>query len=480
VSAPQDPGPESPLPSCLGSTRASVDAPRGSEIGHVRDASDPRVKPEDDDNAKPNNPGGNIAIDGERMWATIMETAQIGGTPKGGICRLTLTDFDRQVRDWFRAACEAAGCTVTIDDMGNIFARRPGRDPTLPPIAIGSHLDTQPTGGKYDGIIGVLSGLEVLRTLNDQGYETNAPIEVIDWTNEEGSRFAPAMLSSGVFAGVFDTEYAYAREDRDGVRFDDELTRIGYKGDAKCGSHPLGAHFELHIEQGPILEAEAKTIGVVTGVQGMRWYEVTVTGTESHAGSTPMKLRRDALLGASRMVAAISDVAWAHAPEAVATVGLLESRPNSRNVVPGSVFFSIDLRHPSDAVVAAMEAEATQRLERVAAESGLDVSIERVWDSPAVRFDPDCIASVRKAAELAGYPSRDIVSGAGHDSAYIARIAPTTMVFVPCEKGLSHNEAEHAEKSDVVAGANVLLRALLETDQRLADQRLAERAGRFG
>ncbi len=313
-------------------------------------------------------PAGNIAIDGDRMWATIMETAQIGATPKGGICRLTLTDLDRQVRDWFRAACEAAGCVITVDDMGNIFARRAGRDPTLPPIAIGSHLDTQPTGGKYDGIIGVLTGLEVLRTLNDQGYETNAPIEVIDWTNEEGSRFAPAMLSSGVFAGVFDTAYAYAREDREGKQFGAELTRIGYQGDVPCGSHALGAHFELHIEQGPILEAEQKTIGVVTGVQGMRWYEVNVTGMEGHAGATPMKLRRDALVGASRMVAAINRIGWDHAPDAVATVGLLESRPNSRNVVPGSVFFTIDLRHPSDAGVAAMEAETRQTLERIAAE----------------------------------------------------------------------------------------------------------------
>jgi N-carbamoyl-L-amino-acid hydrolase len=418
-------------------------------------------------------PAGNIAIDGDRMWATIMETAQIGGTPKGGICRLTLTDPDRQVRDWFRAACEAAGCSVAIDDMGNIFARRPGRDPTLPPIAIGSHLDTQPTGGKYDGIIGVLAGLEVLRSLNDQGYETNAPIEVIDWTNEEGSRFAPAMLSSGVFAGVFDTGYAYAREDREGKQFGTELSRIGYKGDSPCGSHRLGAHFELHIEQGPILEAEAKTIGVVTGVQGMRWYEVTVTGSESHAGSTPMKLRRDALVGASHMVAAVNRIGWDHAPDAVATVGLLESRPNSRNVVPGSVFFTIDLRHPSDDVVAAMEADTRRRLTHIAAEYGLDIAIERVWDSPAVRFDPDCIAAVQRAAEAAGYASREIVSGAGHDSAYIARVAPTTMVFVPCEKGLSHNEAEHAEKRDVVAGANVLLRAVLDMDERLA-----ERAGR--
>jgi N-carbamoyl-L-amino-acid hydrolase len=415
-------------------------------------------------------PAGNIAIDGDRMWATIMDTAKIGATPKGGIRRLTLTDLDCQVRDWFRASCEAAGCTVSVDDMGNIFARRAGRDPSLPPIAIGSHLDTQPTGGKYDGVIGVLAGLEVLRTLNDQGYETNAPIEVINWTNEEGSRFAPAMLSSGVFAGVFDTAYAYGREDREGQRFGTELERIGYKGEIPCGSHTLGAHFELHIEQGPILEAEAKTIGVVTGVQGMRWYEVTVTGMEGHAGATPMRLRRDALLGAGRMAAAVSDVAWDHAPDAVATVGLLESQPNSRNVVPGSVFFTIDLRHPCDDVVGAMEAEMREKLQRIAADAGLEIALECVWDSPAVRFDAACIASVRRAAEAAGYPSRELVSGAGHDSAYIARVAPTTMVFVPCENGLSHNEAEHAEKTDVVAGANVLLRALLETDQRLAER----------
>jgi N-carbamoyl-L-amino-acid hydrolase len=423
--------------------------------------------------AAPPVPAGNIAINGDRMWDTIMDTARIGATPKGGICRLTLTDLDRQVRDWFRARCEAAGCTVTIDDMGNIFARRPGRDPSLPPIAIGSHLDTQPTGGKYDGIIGVLAGLEVLRTLNDQGYETNAPVELIDWTNEEGSRFAPAMLSSGVFAGAFDTAFAYARADRAGETFGDALAGIGYKGTVPCGSHLLAAHFELHIEQGPILEAEGKTIGVVTGVQGMRWYEVTVTGTEGHAGATPMRLRRDALVGASHMVAAINQIGWQHAPDAVATVGLIESKPNSRNVVPGTVFFTIDLRHPSDAVVAEMEATMRDALQRIAAEGGLEIAIDCVWDSPAVRFDAACIDAVRRAAEAAGYGHRDIVSGAGHDSAYIARVAPTTMVFVPCENGLSHNEAEHAEKADVIAGANVLLRAVLETDQRLA-----ERAGR--
>jgi N-carbamoyl-L-amino-acid hydrolase len=410
----------------------------------------------------------NLRIDAARLWDSIMETAQIGATPKGGIKRLTLTDLDRQVRDWFVAACKQAGCTVQVDELGNIFARRPGRDNSLPPIAIGSHLDTQPTGGKYDGIIGVLSGLEILRTLNDAGYETNAPIEVIDWTNEEGSRFAPAMLSSGVFAGAFDKQYAYDRTDREGLRFGDELERIGYKGDVPVGDHKLGAFFELHIEQGPILEAEEKTIGIVTGVQGMRWYEVTVTGRDSHAGSTPMALRSDALLGAARMIDAVNAAALAHAPDAVATVGLIEARPNSRNVIPGEVFFTVDLRHPDDSVVAAMEVVMRAGIAEAALRSGVTAAIEQVWDSPAVHFDPACIEAVRSAAAAQAYPSREITSGAGHDAAYIARVAPTTMIFVPCEKGISHNEEERTEPEQVAAGANVLLHAVLATDARLA------------
>ena len=415
----------------------------------------------------------NLAIDPDRLWATIMETAAIGATPKGGIKRLTLTDLDRQVRDWFRAACEAAGCTVTIDDVGNMFARRPGRDPARAPIAIGSHLDTQPTGGIYDGVIGVLAGLEVLRTLNDLGIETEAPIEVVNWTNEEGSRFAPAMLCSGVFAGVFDRAFADSRIDREGIRFGDALETIGYRGTEPVGARKLGAHFELHIEQGPILEAEEKTIGIVTGVQGMRWYEVTVTGFESHAGSTPMPLRQDALYAAARMIAAVHEVAHEHAPDAVGTVGLIECRPNSRNVIPGSVFFSMDLRHPDDTVVAEMERRLREAIDDIAGDARVHAAVERVWDSPAVHFDPALIAAVERAAAALGHPARKIVSGAGHDSAYIARVAPTTMIFVPCEKGLSHNEAEHAEPAHVAAGANVLLRAVLETDQRLAEQRRA-------
>jgi len=409
----------------------------------------------------------NLAVNADRLWETILETAQIGGTPKGGINRQALTETDRQIRDWFADAAKAAGCSVAIDAMGNMFARRPGRDPGRAPIAMGSHLDTQPTGGKFDGVIGVLAGLEVLRSLQDAGVETAAPIEVINWTNEEGARFAPAMLASGVFAGVFDAPYANSRADRDGVSFGTALDAIGYRGSA--APHALAAHFELHIEQGPILEAEGRSIGVVTGVQGMRWYEVTLQGSDSHAGTTPMPMRRDALLGAARMIEIVNRIGLSHAPEAVTTVGLLENRPNSRNVVPGEVFFSVDLRHPDDAVVIAMEAEMRAGFAAVAEADGLALAIERTWDSPAVHFDAGCVASVRAGAAAIGAASRDIVSGAGHDSAYIARVAPTAMIFVPCAGGLSHNEAESATKADVAAGAQVLLRAVLETDQRLAE-----------
>ncbi len=409
----------------------------------------------------------NLAVNADRLWETILQTAEIGATPKGGINRQALTALDGRVRDWFAAACTELGCGVGIDAVGNMFARRPGRDPSRAPIAMGSHLDTQPTGGKFDGIVGVLAGLEVLRTLAEAGIETEAPIELINWTNEEGARFAPAMLASGVFAGVFDAAFAYSRTDRDGDSFAAALDRIGYRGTA--APHALAAHFELHIEQGPILEAEQKTIGVVTGVQGMRWYEVKLVGLDGHAGATPMRLRRDALLGAARMIEAVHRIGTHFAPDAVATVGLIENKPNSRNVIPGEVFFSVDLRHPDDTVVTAMDAMLQQALADIATANHLELSIACTWDSPAVRFDPDCIEAVRAAAAAIGAPSRDIVSGAGHDSAYIARVAPTTMIFIPCAGGLSHNEAESATKADIAAGAQVLLRAVLATDQRLAE-----------
>ncbi len=418
----------------------------------------------------------NLAIDPARLWSSILHTAAIGATPKGGICRLALTELDRAVRDWFVAECEAVGCTVTVDDMGNVFARRPGRDPARAPIAIGSHLDTQPTGGRFDGVIGVLAGLEVLRALAESGTETEAPIEVIDWSNEEGSRFAPAMLSSGVFAGAFTRDWAHARADRAGTSFGDALAAIGYRGEAPCGVHPLSAHFELHIEQGPILENEDRMIGIVTGVQGMRWYEVTVRGQEGHAGATPMRLRQDALLASARMIQSVERIAHVHAPDAVGTVGLIEALPNSRNVVPGEVFFTVDLRHPDDAVLTAMERAMHAAFEGDA--GVLSLSIERVWNNPATAFDPGCIAAVRAAAAALGHPAREIVSGAGHDSAYVARVAPTAMIFVPCAGGLSHNEAESAEQAHVAAGAAVLLHAVLATDRRMAQARQARASTR--
>jgi beta-ureidopropionase / N-carbamoyl-L-amino-acid hydrolase len=411
----------------------------------------------------------NLTIDPERLWGDLMETARIGATAKGGICRLTLTDLDRQVRDWFRTQAEALGCTVAIDDMGNMFARREGTRTDVPPIAFGSHLDTQPTGGKFDGALGVLAALEAMRTLVRAGYETFAPIEVVNWTNEEGARFAPAMLASGVFAGVFTREHAAARADRDGAKFGDALDEIGYRGPQACGAHPLSAFFELHIEQGPYLEAEGKEIGVVTGVQAMRWYEVTVTGQDSHAGTTPMPRRRDALVGAVRLVAVVDAAARAHA-NAVGTVGRMEVKPGSPNVIPGEVFFTIDLRCPDPAVLDEIERDIAENAAHTGQSLGLDIVVKTIWTQPPQPFHPDCIAAVRTAAEVSGYSTRDMISGAGHDAAYVARVVPASMIFVPCKDGISHNEAEYSSKEQCAAGAQVLLQAVLEFDRRLAER----------
>ncbi|MDP6043504.1 MAG: Zn-dependent hydrolase [Dehalococcoidales bacterium] len=411
-----------------------------------------------------------LRVNGERLWATIMETAKMGATARGGICRLTLTDADRQVRDWFVRECQAAGSNVTVDEMGSIFARRPGRDNSRPPITIGSHLDTQPTGGKFDGVYGVLSGLEILRTLDDADYTTNAPLEVVSWTNEEGSRFTPPMLASGVFAGAFERDFAYALEDCEGRKFGEELRHIGYRGRVKCGDHKLGAYFELHIEQGPVLEAENQAIGVVTGVQSQSWYEITVTGRESHAGSTPMPLRQDAMVVCARIVEATHEVALNHAPLAVSTVGLVEVRPNSRNVIPGSVFFTVDLRHPEDAVLRRMEEEFRAAVDWAAGDMGLKVTVVNNWSSPSVKFDEACLGAVRTAAGDLGYRHRDIVSGAGHDAVCISWVAPAAMIFIPCEHGISHSEEEKTEPEHITAGANVLLVAVMAHDNALRDR----------
>jgi len=405
--------------------------------------------------------GKNLRVNGERLWQSLMEMAKIGATDKGGVCRLALTDLDRQGRDLFVRWCKEAGCTVSVDRMGNIFARRPGRDNALPPVGTGSHLDSQPTGGRFDGVYGVLAGLEVIRTLNDLNYETAAPVEVVVWTNEEGSRFAPAMVASGVFAGVFDEDYGLSRKDLDGKTMGEELKRIGYAGDVPVGDHKFGAFFEAHIEQGPILEAEKKTIGIVQGAQGQRWYEITLTGQEAHAGPTPMRRRKDALLGAGRLVHEVNRIGLANQPYACATVGLMQVSPNSRNTIPGKVFFTVDFRHPDDATLSKMDAELRATAERIAGEIGLQLQLEQIWYSPPVAFDKKCVAAVQAGAQTLGYENMPIISGAGHDSCYIARVAPTAMVFVPCEDGISHNEVENATPGDIAAGCNVLLQAML-------------------
>lgn len=403
-----------------------------------------------------------LRVNGARLWDSLMELAQIGATPKGGVCRLTLTDLDRQGRDLVLRWAREAGLEVVIDKIGNGFMRRPGRDNTLAPVVAGSHIDTQPTGGKFDGNFGVLAGLEVVRTLNDHGIRTEAPIEVAFWTNEEGSRFVPVMMGSGVFAKAFTLDHAYAAKDVDGKSVKDELERIGYVGTQEPGEHPIGCYFEAHIEQGPILEDNDKTIGVVGGVLGIRWYDCTVTGMEAHAGPTPMALRRDALQVAARLMQEVVACAHRHPPHGRGTVGMVQVHPNSRNVIPGRVKFSIDLRNASDALCDEMDADIRGVADRLAAETGLAIQIDLVSHYPAQPFHDDCIAAVARAAEKLGYSRMPCVSGAGHDAVYMARLAPTGMIFIPCKDGISHNEIEDAKPEHVAAGCNVLLHAMLE------------------
>jgi len=408
----------------------------------------------------------NLRIDPERLWLALMETAAIGGTAKGGINRQTLTAEDGVVRGWFRREAEALGCKVTVDEVGNMLALRPGRRADLAPIALGSHLDTQPTGGKFDGNLGVLGALEALRTLVAVGYETNAPFVVVNWTNEEGARFAPAMLGSGVFAGVYSRAQADAIADIEGLRFGEALDGIGWRGEAKAGM-PLSAYLELHIEQGPILEAEDKTIGVVTGVQGVRWYEASITGRESHAGTTPMPRRADAMVACARLALEVQKIALAHAPTAVGTVGRVEVEPNSPNVIPGVVRMTVDLRHHDDATLEAMEKALYAAVAAIAGEAKVQIETRKLHDLAAIKFHPDCVAAVRAAADALGHAHRDIISGAGHDAVHLSRVTPTAMIFVPCKDGLSHNEAESATLEHCAAGAQVLLEAALALDANL-------------
>ena len=403
-----------------------------------------------------------LRINGQRLWDALMELARIGATPKGGVKRLALTDLDRQGRDLVVGWGKAAGMSVTVDQIGNVFMRREGRNPALPPVMTGSHIDTQPTGGKFDGNYGVLAGLEVVRTLNDLNIATEAPIEVAFWTNEEGSRFVPVMMGSGVFCGAFSLETAYAARDTEGKTVRDELERIGYIGEQVPGQHPIGAYFETHIEQGPVLEDAGKVIGVVPGVMGLSWYDCVVTGMEAHAGPTPMGLRKDALQVATVIMQEVVALANRYPPYGRGTVGMVQVFPNSRNVIPGEVKFSIDLRNVNEQLLTTMHEEMLAFVDKVRADSGLGITVERVSYYPPCPFHPECVGAVRAATEKLGYSVMDVVSGAGHDAIYAARLAPAGMIFVPCKDGISHNEIEDAKAEHLEAGCNVLLHAMLD------------------
>jgi len=406
-----------------------------------------------------------LTINGDRLWQSLMDLAKIGATAKGGNCRLALSPLDGQGRDLVVGWMKDAGLDITVDQIGNIFGRRPGRQPSLAPVATGSHIDTQPTGGKFDGCFGVMAGLEVMRTLNEKGLETEAPLELVIWTNEEGTRFVPVMMGSGAFCKVFPLETALSAVDVDGKAVRDELVNIGYAGKAPVPSHQIGKYFEAHIEQGPILEAEDKVIGVVTGSLGLRWYDVTVTGMEAHAGPTPMPLRRDALYAATHLMQEVVRIALDHAPQGRGTVGVANVFPASRNVIPGRVSFTVDLRHENAERLADMDARLRRACKALSDGElcgyAVDVDLQDVQHFPPTPFAPELIDAVRNQAEARGYAHMPIVTGAGHDAVYMATVSPTAMIFVPCKDGISHNEVEDARPEHLEAGANVLLGAML-------------------
>ena len=407
--------------------------------------------------------GKNFRVNGDRLWESIMEMAKIGPGVAGGNNRQTLTDDDAKGRELFKSWCEKEGLAMGLDTMGNMFARREGTDPNALPVMVGSHLDTQPTGGKYDSVLGVLGRLEIIRTLNDLDIKTKHPIEIVNWTNEEGTRFAPPMLSSGVFASMHTEEWAYNREDSEGKKFGDELKRIGWRGEEPVGERKLHAFYELHIEQGPILEDENVDIGVVTHGQGLNWLQVTLVGKESHTGSTPMPKRVNAGLGMARITQLVDEIALSHAPHAVGAIGHIDVYPNSRNIIPGKVVFTVDFRHPNKEVIQDMEDRMRKGAADIAEKIGLTMDIEKVGNFDPVEFDKDCVEKVRDAAKTLGYSHMNIVSGAGHDACWINRVAPTAMIMCPCVDGLSHNEAEEITKEWSTAGADVLFHAVVNT-----------------
>lgn len=405
-----------------------------------------------------------LRIDGARLWQSIMQMAEIGATANGGSHRLTLSDEDKAARDLFASWCAQAGMRVEVDELGDMFARRGGSNEAQAPIAMGSHLDTQPFGGRFDGVFGVLAGLEVVRTLNDRGIATVKALEVVNWTNEEGARFAPSMLASGVYGGVFERDWAQSRRAVDtGATLQDELKRIGYAGDLPVHEREFSAFIECHIEQGPILESAGIPVGVVDAAQGFRWYDISLAGFASHTGSTPMVGRRNALLGMAKVALAVDEIAAEHAPLARGTVGSqVTVGPGSRNVIPGRVDFTVDLRHPSAATLAAMDAALREACAEAAAEFGLELSLAQISDTQPVAFDADCVARLERACQKLGIAQQRITSGAGHDACYVARRAPTAMLFAPCKDGISHHESESAQPTDLEAVCNVLLHAVLE------------------
>ena len=409
--------------------------------------------------------GENLKVNGARLWDSLMEMAKIGPGVAGGNNRQTVTDEDSEGRHLFKHWCEAAGCTMGLDTMGNMFATRAGTNPDALPVYVGSHLDTQPTGGKYDGVLGVLSGLEIIRTMNDLDIKTKHPIVVTNWTNEEGTRYAPAMLSSGVFAGLHTQEWAYDRVDADGKTFGNELKRIGWQGSEVVGARKMHAFFELHIEQGPILEAEGKDIGIVTHGQGLSWTQITITGSDAHTGSTPMPMRKNAGLAMARILDKVDEIALSHAPHAVGAAGHIDVFPNSRNVIPGKVIFTVDFRSPNLDVITDMEARLRIDAQKIADSMGMMIEFEKVGGFDPVTFDEGCVSAVRNAAKSLGYSHMNLISGAGHDACWINRIAPTAMVMCPCVGGLSHNEAEEISPEWATAGTDVLMHAVLETAQ---------------
>jgi beta-ureidopropionase / N-carbamoyl-L-amino-acid hydrolase len=410
----------------------------------------------------------NQRIDGKRLWDLLMSMAEIGATPKGGVRRLTLTEVDKRGRDRFRAECEAAGLTVRVDAIGNMFARRTGRDPNRLPVLFGSHLDSQPSGGKFDGALGVLAGLEVMRSLNDLGIVTDAPVELVNWTDEEGSRFGHSLMGSGVWAGVYALDKAYGLTDTEGVTVRTALDGIGYAGPAPAAAFPADAYFELHIEQGPILEREQKAIGIVTGAQAQIWYDAVAIGQDSHAGTTPPSARKDALVCAARIIDLVDRMMRTRGEDGRGTVGQLQVLPNSRNVIPGEVRFSVEFRHPDEAEVDRLDAQFPREAGFIARDCGVTLELTKLFRIPAQPFDPACVELVRQGAAKLGYAARDIVSGAGHDAVYVARHVPTAMIFTPCKDGLSHNEAESIQPEEAEAGCQVLFEAVLARANRAA------------